>query len=130
MARHFSRLGVRVLVARDAGTAEGHLKTSAVTHVICDYDLGAGQPRGTDLMRRWRAAHGSIVKACLYTGSGQMAVPPEVDCVFHKPADPEAMMTALEIPVETVESRPSAGAGPGVEEISVRRGSAVASRRR
>ena len=67
--RSFKRCFDEVYFATHPEDAERILKQTAVTNLVCDYHLGEGVPRGTELMERWRRAYPQIRKAVLYSGA-------------------------------------------------------------
>jgi len=93
LARDFDE----ILVAGTPAEAERLLVSHAVTHVVTDYDLGAGHPRGTALVEGWRCRYRSIELAVLLTGSlpSRAKIPPAVDRCFTKGADLEVLRSAL-----------------------------------
>jgi len=105
LTRCFSRHGVRVLAAQTAESAEHILETEQVSHLLCDYDFGPGQPTGAELIPEWREGYPSIVVACIYTGSVLDHIPHGVDAVLQKPARADELFAALGLPVEEQASR-------------------------
>ena len=73
------------------------LDSRRVTHVLCDYRLGAGQPTGTELVQRWRSQHPSIERAVILTGVEvtQLEAPGGVDAVVPKASDPTDLADIL-----------------------------------
>ena len=77
--------------------AESWLGRERISHLICDYDLGKGVPKGTELALRWRREYPSIERAVLFTG----ACPDEavgtfgIDAVICKTADFFELMASL-----------------------------------
>lgn len=80
-----------VHVASNSAEAVARLSTASppVTHLVCDYWLGDGEPLGTVLIPRLRASCSSLSVAVLVTGSEAKALAPVggVDAVFQKPFD-------------------------------------------
>jgi CheY-like chemotaxis protein len=76
----------KVLTATSCSEADILLKDGCVTHLVCDYCLGAGQPLGTDSVASWRETYPSITRAVLFSGSAPESIvpPPEVDAVVSK----------------------------------------------
>lgn len=63
-----SRSFDKVLAAATPTEAEQLLVNHKVTHLISDYDLGAGHQRGTTLVAKWRQRYGLIRRALILTG--------------------------------------------------------------
>jgi len=99
LRRYLSLSFDQVLTAQNSAEAEAALAFASppVTHLVCDYDLGPGEPTGTMLIPRLRAAHPSIRVAVLVTGSAlDLAdVVPGVDRKFRKPCDVEELTRVL-----------------------------------
>lgn len=91
------RLHATALVATTVDEAEEHLSVNAVTHLICDYNLGDGVPRGTDLIVEWRKKHPTIRTAILCTGTSatEFVLPAEVDILLPKPVSIDELVSAL-----------------------------------
>jgi CheY-like chemotaxis protein len=69
LSRDFKHKFDRVLFATRPEDAEEILATGEVTSVVCDYNLGDGAPRGTELLEKWRKAYPKIERAVIYTGT-------------------------------------------------------------
>jgi DNA-binding response OmpR family regulator len=95
VSRNLMRHGCKVLLAQDAAKAEHHLEAARVTHVLCDYDLGGTQPKGTELIVKWRVKYSAIETACIYTGAGIVTAPLGVDRILHKPTTSDGLLAAL-----------------------------------
>lgn len=89
----------RVFTATTPSQAEALLGSNRVTHLVFDCDLGEGQPKGTDLVSRWRNEYPAIERAVIVTGSrlSEIDPPPEVDVVLSKPAARVELFAALAI---------------------------------
>ena len=76
----------QVLTATSCAEADIVLKDGMITHLVCDYCLGAGQPLGTEAVVAWRKAYPTITRALIFSGSdiASIASPPEVDAVVSK----------------------------------------------
>ena len=76
----------QILLASTPSQAEIILRAYRVTSVLCDYDLGKNQPKGTELVTRWRRQHASIQTAFIYTGSDVETVPKVhgIEAIFSK----------------------------------------------
>ena len=85
--------------ATNPDDAEAILGACAVTHLVCDFDLGGWHPVGTDLVGKWRSQYPGIVRAIIHSGADRSMIPkiPEVDAVLSKPASITALKTALHI---------------------------------
>jgi DNA-binding NtrC family response regulator len=87
-----------VLTATNQEEAEKHLESNRVTHVVCDYDLGEGQPRGTTLLSNWRGQYPGIQRALILTGTQPSTLPPApigVDEVLDKMCSREVLLSKL-----------------------------------
>lgn len=87
-------------LAFTAGTpadAERILRENFVTHIISDYDLGAGVPRGTELIVDWRRRYPLIRRVLLLSGAiiKGSQIPCEVDRFFEKGTDPKEILEVL-----------------------------------
>jgi ActR/RegA family two-component response regulator len=86
-------------VANEAMDAESILRTAVppVTHVICDFYLGADSPLGTVLLARWRKEFTSIEVALIVSGSelGAITRSAGVDAVLGKPVDVPLLLALL-----------------------------------
>jgi len=93
LGKHFDETHVR----QTAAEAESLLSEKAVTHVICDYCLGGGDPLGVDLLPRWRREHPAIERALLITGYDENAIAagPEINAVVSKLASYDELATLL-----------------------------------
>lgn len=102
LRRYFARYVDRVLVAGTPAEAEGALRSAPVTALLCDYWLGAEHPPATALIPGWRAAHPSVRRVVLMTGTKTSSLDgsPGVDAVFHKPFDLEVVRAFLFAPFE------------------------------
>ena len=78
--------GDHIFIATVAAEAETILKTKNITVLICDYDLGPYQPRGTSLTADWRRRFPSIKNAFIYSGGNLSEIPKVagVDAIFSK----------------------------------------------
>ena len=77
-----------------ASEAAALLGQMPVTHVICDYCLGDGDPPGVELVPRWRREHPSIERAVILTGLDPttLLAGPGIDAVVSKLADTEELV--------------------------------------
>jgi DNA-binding NtrC family response regulator len=94
IGRHFDE----VHVLTGAAEASDLLGRTRVTHVICDQCLGEGDPRGLDLVPRWRRAHPSIERAIVLTGfdARTLVAGPEIDAVVSKLTGSHELMGLLD----------------------------------
>jgi DNA-binding NarL/FixJ family response regulator len=78
--------------------AEALLGERRVTHVVCDCALGEDQPRTFDRVPDWRRCWPSIERVVLFSGTDltDVSIPPEVDAVVPKGADPRELIESLE----------------------------------
>ncbi|MDJ0762161.1 MAG: hypothetical protein QNJ97_04155 [Myxococcota bacterium] len=79
----------RILMANTSGEAASVLSAYTITHLICDYWLGSGEPTGIDLIPKWRKAHTSICRAIVFSGTdlNEIDIPLGVDKILRKPVD-------------------------------------------
>jgi len=87
-----------VLTASNQAEAEKHLEEHTVTHVVCDYHLGADQPRGTTLLSEWRGQHPGIERAVILTGTARESIPPApigIDDILDKLCSQEVLFEKL-----------------------------------
>ncbi len=77
--------------------AERVLQEQKVTHLLSDYDLDDGSPRGTELIFGWRQRYPSIRRALLLSSSKLplSQLPNAVDQFFEKGSDPVKILEAL-----------------------------------
>jgi ActR/RegA family two-component response regulator len=87
----------QVLTATSCAAADVLLKDGCVTHLVCDYMLGAGQPLGTAAVVAWRKAYPTITRALIFTGSdiANATIPPEVDAVLSKTESVKVLLRGL-----------------------------------
>ncbi|MCP4675871.1 MAG: response regulator [Deltaproteobacteria bacterium] len=85
------------VTALNPGEAVSMLDTRLVTHIVCDYWLGQGQPLGIDLVATWRKKYSSIQHAVIFTGNDINAIPTTVgvDDIISKSAKPSALIEKL-----------------------------------
>jgi DNA-binding response OmpR family regulator len=79
--------GDRIFIATVVAEAETILKTENITVLMCDYDLGPCQPRGTSLTADWRRRFPSIENAFIYYSGGNLSEIPKiagVDAIFSR----------------------------------------------
>ena len=78
--------GDRIFIASVVAEAETILKTENIAVLICDYDLGPYQPKGTSLIADWRHRFPSIKNAFIYSGGNLSEIPKVagVDAIFSK----------------------------------------------
>ena len=76
----------RVFIASATAKAEAILKTENITVLLCDYDLGPHQPKGTALAADWRRRFPSIKNAFIYSGGNLSEIPKVtgIDAIFSK----------------------------------------------
>jgi len=93
LGKHFDE----VHAAASASEASALLGKKPVTHIICDYCLGEGEPPGVDLVPRWRTEHPSIERAIILTGLDPTTLhaSPGVDAVVSKLAGSEELLRLL-----------------------------------
>ncbi len=86
-----------VLTAETAAKAVSFLNTLSITHLICDYWLGSGEPQGVDLIPAWRKQYPSIRRAVLYTANdlAEIPVPISVDRILSKSDSPASLVDAI-----------------------------------
>ena len=89
-------------VAANSHEAENQLADGMVRFLICDFFLGGNQPKGTELIRRWRRHHRSLQRTVLFSGSyiNDIDIPREVDQMVCKSEDPSILLKALQAPAE------------------------------
>ena len=91
VGRYLKKSFDQVHLAHDSAEALAAAKsaTPPVSHVICDVFLGEDEPSGVALVAQLRAAHPSIQRAVLLTGSYLPEGAPfaGVDRIFAKPCD-------------------------------------------
>jgi DNA-binding NarL/FixJ family response regulator len=87
----------RVLTANDPDQALQRLAQSPVTHLVCDCNLGPRFRYAFEYVPGWRRICPTIERAVVYSGSGlvEIEVPPGVDAVLPKTADPKQLLRAL-----------------------------------
>ena len=101
LCRALSRsLACSVDTLRAASTPEeAHhwLAKEAITHLICDHNLGDGVPKGEALVEKWRREHRSIERAVLYTGAhlDKSNKPSCIDAIVFKTASIDDLMQSL-----------------------------------
>lgn len=93
-------LGPRVdqfITAETAEDALTVLETRSVTHVLCDFALGPGQPNGIDMARQWKTQFSSLKKVIVITGTNAAdgECPEGIDRVIGKATDPDTLMEYL-----------------------------------
>ncbi len=86
-----------VYTAITAGEASLLLETKSVTHIVCDYWLGHGQPVGLDLIPGWRKNYPSIERAIILSGSDPERIVPVrgIDAVLSKTVGLDELMKHL-----------------------------------
>lgn len=88
----------QVYVAFSGAEASEILEHTPVTHVVSDVMLGAKDPKGTELIARWRGAYPGIRFAAVFTGRAsvkEVSGLPGIDAAFAKPAGFEALVAQL-----------------------------------
>jgi DNA-binding response OmpR family regulator len=99
--RYLGRFFGEVRVACSLREAEEILNTDLlITHLVCGDDFGEGEPRGRDLIQRWRRIRPGISRAVLATASEletRGATKWGVDAVFLKPTDPANLLAFLAV---------------------------------
>lgn len=93
LGRHFSE----VLTAADRTEAELVLEQHAITHLVCDWNLGEDYPRGTELVPLWRERWPSITKAVIFSGTSpeDITTSSMIDAVVDKTQGLEVLLEAL-----------------------------------
>ncbi len=86
-----------VMTAKSSSEAGSLLESKSVTHLICDYWLGRGQPLGVELIPTWRRRFPSIDRAVIFTGNeiDSIPVPLGVDRILSKSLDPMSLIKFL-----------------------------------
>ena len=84
--------------ANTPADAEHKLEKETITHVICDFHLGEGAPKGTDLIAKWRSQYPSIERVVLFTSTylDDKVKPAGEDAIIHKTTDFNQLMEALD----------------------------------
>jgi len=98
MARALARYFPEVLTAANQTEAEQMLEHREVTHVICDWNLGEGHPKGTEIVPLWRERWPSITHAVIFSGTAPADIGeqlPGVDGVVDKADGLEPLLEAL-----------------------------------
>ncbi len=97
IARMIGRSFDAVHLATSRTEAEAVLVSHAVTHVACDFFLGAGTPLGHDLLAAWRKRWPAIRYAALFTGSPleERASPEGINGIFVKPGGISDLVSSL-----------------------------------
>ncbi|MCP4601296.1 MAG: hypothetical protein GY847_12360 [Proteobacteria bacterium] len=86
-----------IVTAQNSGEAVLLLETRSVTHLVCDYWLGNGEPLGIDLVPAWRMKYPSIERAVIFTGNeiNSIPVPFGVDEILSKSVESTPLINAL-----------------------------------
>jgi len=97
MSRLLSRDFDEVHVAGTPSEAEVILDTYPVTHLVCDYRLGADLPPGSVYVDKWRSRYPTITRAILLTGALDYYVKSSegIDSVRAKGIDPDEVLRAV-----------------------------------
>ncbi len=79
-----------IVTAQTPADAETVLRSTPVTHVICDHFLGPGQPNGGDVARNWKVDYPKIKVVAILTGTniGDIEKAPGIDHLLPKTTDP------------------------------------------
>lgn len=85
------------MTAVDPVEAVSLLDTRLVTHIVCDYWLGHGNPLGIDLVTAWRRKYSTIQQAIIFTGNDIDSIPASfgVDEIISKSARPSSLIEKL-----------------------------------
>lgn len=99
MVRLLDRWFGNVLTAESVHVAERMLEENVVTHLVTDYNLGRGQPRGVDRIAAWRGRYPSITRAVVFSSAppSWATRPVGIDAVVQKTAGLERLLQALEV---------------------------------
>lgn len=94
LKKHFAAIHL----ASSADGAERVLRTTQVTHVVCDHHLGGRERSGATLLRGWRSSCPSIRYAALFSGSTSEEFESAVwiEDVFVKPRGFMSLMQRLQ----------------------------------
>ena len=86
-----------VVMTANISDAESVLRSSRVTHVICDHMLGPGQPKGLDVATNWKEIYPSIQILVVLTGTSahKSEVPQGVDFILPKSIEPLKLINHL-----------------------------------
>ena len=101
MKRRLTPFFEKVFTAADPKEATRILEEHEVTHVLCDFDLGAGTGAGDAtgylFVMLWRREFPNVERAVIFTGGdmGSQQRPEEVDAVVCKADGPQAAVEAL-----------------------------------
>ena len=77
--------------------AETWLGKEEISHLIYDYNLGDGVPRGAELVATWRGKYPSIERAVLFTSAclDKAVGTSGIDAVIYKTTDFNELMKSL-----------------------------------
>jgi CheY-like chemotaxis protein len=97
LARVLGRNFDRIATATASREAVALLKQVNVTHLLCDYWLGPGEPPGAELAAQWRRTYRSILRVVILSGDDMSSrnLPKGIDANLSKSADKTELLEAL-----------------------------------
>ena len=96
IVRSFKQHFERIVFASTPDEAESILQQNAVTHLLCDQNLGPSYRCGSEQVRRWMLRYPSLKRAVLFTGDDPLSVECDDDIrVLSKTTPPKIVLNSL-----------------------------------